>query len=176
MSRSGIRTGLIVSFAAALALNALGLVLLMSGDAPQTTPAATPPQKPEGISSAPAEPAEKAYAETFQRPLFMRSRLPYEPPPPSVPQSVLAPPAPPPAAMLQPPPPAGPSLDRSIRVAGIIVDGRISRALVMAASQPQGEWLGIGGEIGGWRLAEITREGIVLTAGDQRLTAALYPK
>jgi hypothetical protein len=165
-----------MSFVAALALNALGFAMLMSGDAPQTTPAVVPLQKPASINSAPAESAERAYAETFQRPLFMRSRSPYEPPPPPAPQPVLAPPAQPPFAMLQPPPPAGPSLDRSIRVVGIMVDGHISRALVMAASNPLGEWLGIGGEIGGWTLAEITREGIVLTAGDQRLTAALYPR
>jgi hypothetical protein len=176
MSRYGVRTGLNVSFAVALAFNALGLAMLMSGVEPQTTPAATPPLKPTSMNSMPVEAVERAYTETFQRPLFMRSRLPYEPPPPSVPQSVLAPPAPPPAAMLQPPPPAGPRLDRSIRVAGIIVDSRTSRALVIAASNPLGEWLGIGGEIGGWTLAEITREGIVLTAGDQRLTAALYPR
>jgi hypothetical protein len=77
---------------------------------------------------------------------------------------------------LQSPPPASPVIDRNIRVAGIILDGRVSRALVMAASQPRGEWLGIGGEINGWKLVEITREGIVLTAGDQRLILSLYPK
>jgi hypothetical protein len=112
----------------------------------------------------------RAYPETMARPLFIRGRAPFVPPPPvTIVPPMPAPPMPPPMA------PPGPAADIDVKVYGVLAEGRGARALLSSTSKPDGDWLRIGEMIGGWTLVEISSEGVVLSAGPQRRTVLLYP-
>jgi hypothetical protein len=115
------------------------------------------------------EPSMRAYPETMARPLFMRSRAPFVPPPPA--ESVPFMPALPAQPPIVPPQPV---VDGDVRVFGVLADGRAARALLTSNSKPDGDWLRVGEAIGGWTLVEITSEGVVLSAGPQQRTLRLY--
>jgi len=91
-----------------------------------------------------------------QRPLFSRSRTPV---------AVVLP-----VALPAPPPPLR---DRDIKLKGVFIDGTITKAFLTSTESPFGSWVGLNGEIGGWRVEAVTPDQVVLNASDEKLIIPL---
>lgn len=132
--------------------------------------ASTPKATSGAIPSADPKPARaKVYTETLARPIFRADRKPFvaavEPPPPVIEEAVEAPQAAPPVE-----PPQG------LKLVGVMRDNDgQDRALVRSAQTPAAAWLGVGDEIDGWRVSEITQSGMTLSADASSVTLNLYP-
>jgi hypothetical protein len=94
----------------------------------------------------------------LQRPLFSRSRKPIA--------VALARPV----ALVSPLPP---SRDRNIKLKGVFLNGAIAKAFVTSTEAPSGSWVAINGEIGGWRIASVTSDQMVLNANEEKLVIPL---
>lgn len=105
-------------------------------------------------------------SEALTRPLFRRSRRPYDPasaasniPPPEPIQIVSQ----------------APSIDSSqFTVKGIVINNEIRLALITTPESPEGNWIGLETDVMGWKLTEITANSVVLSAGEQHQKLKLY--
>jgi hypothetical protein len=119
------------------------------------TPMSFANQKPQSVLS-----------EALNRPLFRRSRRPFDPastipnmPPPEPIQIVSQ----------------APSIDSSLfTVKGIAINNEIRLALIATPESPEGSWMPLETEIMGWKLTEITANGVILSSGDQHQKLKLY--
>ncbi|MDF0584152.1 hypothetical protein [Bradyrhizobium yuanmingense] len=101
-----------------------------------------------------------ALGRTLATPAFFKSRAPYVPPAPAaVPATAVAPVAPPP----------------TVTVAGIVIDKRIKKALVLSPADNNGTWLSEGDQVMGWRVETITAAGVTLRQNSSKLDVRMYP-
>jgi hypothetical protein len=111
-------------------------------------------------SAATADPRSRAgFEDISQRPLFSRSRKSV-----SVAQPMAI--APTPSTPPQ-------SRDQNIKLKGVFIDGTIVKAFVTSTNSPFGSWIAPNGEIGGWRVAAVTPDQIVLNANAEKLVIPL---
>jgi hypothetical protein len=96
---------------------------------------------------------------TRERPLFSPTRRP--PPPPPV--IVQAPPPPP------PPPPAP-----DVALFGIVMDGENARAIIRASPGAKVTRVGIGDDVGGWKVAQIDGRKLVLMLDGRLATFLMF--
>jgi outer membrane biosynthesis protein TonB len=96
---------------------------------------------------------------TRERPLFSPTRRP--PPPPPV--IVTGPPPPPP-----PPPPP------DVALFGIVMDGENARAIIRASPGGKVTRVGIGDDVGGWKVAQIDGRKLVLMLDERLVTFVMF--
>jgi hypothetical protein len=96
---------------------------------------------------------------TRERPLFSPTRRP-PPPPPAI---VQGPPPPP------PPPPAP-----DVSLFGIVMDGENARAIIRAGPAAKVTRVGIGDDVGGWKVAQIEGRKLVLMLDGRLATFLMF--
>jgi hypothetical protein len=96
------------------------------------------------------------------RPLFVRSRRPFEIP------------LPPRAVAAQIASPDKPPID--LRLKGVAFQPNVARAMIVSSTHPDGIWLEKNGDIDGWKIDRIARESVFLLRGEQAMELSLYPK
>jgi len=106
-----------------------------------------------------AQPLDRLLA-TRERPLFSPSRRP-PPPPPAI---VQAPPPPPPPPL---PPP-------DVALYGVIMDGENARAIIRAKPTDKEIRVGIGDDVGGWKVSQIEGQRLVLSLDGRLATFVLF--
>ena len=123
--------------------------------------------------------------ERLARPIFRKSRKPFDPSdliqvmvPAALPAPVLAPP-PPPAPVVEqiavvPPTPPQTAESLQLSLKGIYSFDGVWKALFVSPSLPQGEWLAIGSDISGWKLTKVDPNVVTLSSGDQKIELKLY--
>jgi hypothetical protein len=133
---------------------------VMAADPSPQSPPNPPSQAREGSLPSPlaAQPLDHLSA-TRERPLFSPTRRP--PPPP--PQVVAAPEPPPPPA----PPP-------NVALFGIVMDGDEARAVVRAGPADKIRRVAIGDDIGGWKVAQIEAQRLVLALNGRIATFMMF--
>ena len=106
-----------------------------------------------------------ALSEALTRPLFSRSRRPFDPV-----QAIVA------AAVVAPvPQPAAPPPDASqLSVRGILIEGASRQALIVTPEFPDGVWMTTGAEVMGWKITGLGPNGITLKTGQQGVDLKLY--
>jgi hypothetical protein len=121
---------------------------------------APPSEVPAEAATTPlaSQPLESLSA-TRERPLFSPTRRP-PPPPPAV---VQGPPPPPPP----PPPPA-------VALFGIVMDGENARAIIRASPGDKVTRVGIGDDVGGWKVAQIEGRKLVLILDGRLATFVMF--
>lgn len=97
--------------------------------------------------------------QTLTRPIFAKSRRPS-------PKSQEAEPE---RSDPGAPPPAG------LALAAITKFRNVERAFIAANSFPEGKWLGVGEQVGGWTIADMNRFELTLRNGERSLRLQLYP-
>jgi hypothetical protein len=122
--------------------------------------------------------------EGLTRPIFRRSRKPFVPEElvkltaPVVPIASPAPPPPPTQVVEQvpvaPPPPPQTAESLQLSLKGIYSFNGVWRALFVSPSLPQGEWLGIGSDVSGWKLTKVDPNIVTISSGDQKIELKLY--
>lgn len=96
---------------------------------------------------------------TLATPAFFKSRAPYVPPAPMiVAAAVVAPAAPPP----------------TVTVAGIVIDKRVRKALLLSPADNNGAWLSEGDQVMGWKVEAITAAGVTLRQNSSKLDIRMY--
>lgn len=105
-----------------------------------------------------SQPLESLSA-TRERPLFSPTRRP-PPPPPAI---VQGPPPPPP-----PPPPP------DVALFGIVMDGENTRAIIRAGPAAKVTRVGIGDDVGGWKVAQIEGRKLVLMLDGRLATFLMF--
>ncbi|MBH5403173.1 hypothetical protein HZZ13_36070 [Bradyrhizobium sp. CNPSo 4010] len=101
-----------------------------------------------------------ALGRTLATPAFFKSRAPYVPPAPvTVAAAPVAPVAPPP----------------TVTVAGIVIDKRVKKALVVSPADNNGTWLNEGDQVMGWKVEAITAAGVTLRQNSSKLDVRMYP-
>jgi hypothetical protein len=131
---------------------------VMAADASPQSPPSSPPLAAQESLPSPlaAQPLDRLSA-TRERPLFSPTRRP--PPPP--PQVAAAP----------PPPPAPPP---NVALFGIVMDGDEARAVVRAGPAEKIMRVGIGDDIGGWKVAQIEGRRLVLALNGRIATFMMF--
>jgi hypothetical protein len=131
---------------------------IMAADTSPQSPGSSPPLAGEGSLPSPlaAQPLDRLSV-TRERPLFSPTRRP--PPPP--PQVAAAP----------PPPPAPPP---NVALFGIVMDGDEARAVVRAGPTEKIMRVGIGDDIGGWKVAQIEGRRLVLALNGRIATFMMF--
>jgi len=103
------------------------------------------------------------------RPLFAKSRLPFQP------EAAL-----PSAQPVEPPSAPEPQLPivaaETLVLKGVFLHSKTARALIASASNPDGTWLEAGAEIEGWKLQHIERELVRLGQAGHAAELKLYAK
>ena len=124
--------------------------------------------------------------EALLRPVFRRSRKPFDPselaqtPIPLV--TIAAPPpteSPPTPQVVEqapvaPPPPVQTAESLQLSLKGIYSFDGVWKALFVSPSLPQGEWLAIGTGISGWKLTAIDPNTVTIGSGNQKIVLKLY--
>jgi hypothetical protein len=119
---------------------------------------------PEGPAQPPAALAEAAFPETLARPLFRANRRP-----PDV--------AKPETAAARPNQAAAPAkLPSGLALIGVINQNGVERALLRSGGSGEGQWVGVGYMLDGWRLSRIESAGVVFEAGGRSETLSLFPQ
>jgi hypothetical protein len=90
----------------------------------------------------------------LQRPLFSRSRH-------AAAVAVAAPPAPP------------ATLDQSITLKGVFINGPSAKAFLISAQNPLGVWVQANEEIAGWRVVAVKPDQVLLDAQNEKLAIPL---
>jgi general secretion pathway protein N len=138
---------------------------VMAADASQQPSASPPPLAAEGREGSAALPTPLAaqpldrLSATRERPLFSPTRRPQPPSP------VVA------AAPAAPPPPAPPP---NVALFGIVMDGEEARAVVRAGPAEKIMRVGIGDDIGGWKVAQIEGRRLVLSLNGRIATFMMF--
>lgn len=103
------------------------------------------------------------YSATLARPLFRASRRP-----PATPDAA-------PETTASTGQEIAADLPGGTHLAGVIKEvGKPGRALLRTPEQPSGDWVEIGHEVGGWRLAEIEAQSVAFEASGQRRVLSLF--
>ena len=125
-------------------------------------PAADPARESEGhrdvappVSPLAAQPFDRV-SNTRDRPLFSPTRRP---------------PAPPPAVAVAPPPPPPPP---DVALLGVVMDGEQARAVVRTGSAAKILRVGIGDDIGGWKVGQIEGRRLVLLLDGRTATFTMF--
>jgi hypothetical protein len=125
-------------------------------------PAADPAPHTEGhrdgappVSPLAAQPLERI-SSTRDRPLFSPTRHP---------------PAPPPVVAVAPPPPPPPP---DVALLGVVMDGEDARAVVRAGPAAKILRVGIGDDIGGWKVGQIEARQLVLLLDGRTATFTMF--
>jgi hypothetical protein len=105
-----------------------------------------------------AQPLDRLPA-TRERPLFSPTRRPSPPPPPVV-------------AAPEPPPPPPPPPD--VALFGIVMDGDEAHAVVRAGPTDKIMRVGVGDDIGGWKVAQIEERRLVLSLDGRIATFMMF--
>lgn len=115
-----------------------------------------------GQKNVPAVPRKQitALGQTLTVPAFFKSRAPYVPP-----ASIVV--AAPVAAPIAPPP--------AVTIAGIIIDSRVKKALLLSPADNNGTWLSEGDQVMGWKVEAITAAGVTLRQNSAKLDVKMYP-
>jgi hypothetical protein len=100
------------------------------------------------------------------RPLFVRSRRPYERARPLPPRAV----APEVASFNTPPVPI------DLLLKGVAFQPNMARAMIVSSAHPDGIWLEKNADIDGWKINRISRDSVILMRGAQAMELSLYPK
>ncbi len=146
----------------------LGFVFYLSSNADPPIPAIPALSASAGPDPGMAEPAPvpdfalkpiEEYAETLARPIFADTRRPPVPEP--------EPEAPPPEPEEPPPPAKAPPIP-GLTISGIVISPSERFALVQDAGSRNLKRISIGDDVGGWRVASIEFNQIVLRYGDAR--------
>jgi hypothetical protein len=116
----------------------------------------------------PLTPQSPSFAEAVARPLFRKSRRPFDPSKVPLVQPTPAPVV----AMPQPEAPAPQTMQLSVK--GIVLSGSAQLALVASPELPDGQWLAKGSEINGWRIMEIRNEEVSIASAGNSVTLKLY--
>jgi hypothetical protein len=111
----------------------------------------------------PPEDMSSSLARILARPLFSKTRKPFEEPPPPV--ATASQPAEPPVQVT----PA-----ETLMLKGIFLGPRLSKALIATPANPLGIWVVLGAEIEGWKVEAITRADVRLVQERQRAVLSLY--
>jgi hypothetical protein len=141
------------------------LLVMMAADASPQSPPNPPPLAAEGQQESAALPSPLAaqpldrLSATRERPLFSPTRRPQPPPP------VVA------AAPEPPPPPAPPP---NVALFGIVMDGDEARAVVRAGPAEKIMRVGIGDDVGGWKVAQIEGRRLVLSLDGRIATFMMF--
>jgi hypothetical protein len=110
-------------------------------------------------------------AEAIARPLFRKSRRPFDP-------SKVATPPPPNVQPEQPQPMAAPAAlvmeTPQFGLKGVVITEGKKMALITLPETPDGLWLAEGEEMNGWRIAEIGAGKVSLTSAATTLSLKLY--
>ncbi|MGY3545300.1 hypothetical protein ACVWXP_003773 [Bradyrhizobium sp. USDA 4463] len=120
-------------------------------------------QSAPGGGRAPAargSPGAENYDNILQRPLFSRSR------------QLLAVAAPP-VIVDGPAPPLRTTLDPSVALRGVFMNGERAKVFLTSSDNPVGDWVGLNEQWSGWRLTAVKPNEIVLEADGQRQTLQL---
>ena len=153
-------------------LNASAMYVFVNGWG--ETPLNAPPQgaiwaPPKFDQVARFEPKPRAaFAQITGRPIFSKTRRPFEPPEP-VSVTIAGT-----QASAAPALPSSPKSEPSVTLSAVTIAGTNRRALVVSKEQPEGEWLEVGDVIEGWSISAIAAETLLLTSGGQSLTMRLY--
>jgi hypothetical protein len=123
----------------------------MSG-AESAAPVLEPPLEPRPLED---------FSEIVRRPLFIAGRRPPEAPAEAAVETAAMEPA------EQAPPP-------DFRLLGVALGSGSRQALLQPAGQP-GQWIKVGGEVGGWVLKSVSADGVVLNSGERTHEVRLYP-
>jgi len=108
-------------------------------------------------------------SEALARPLFRRSRRPFDPAKVALSNTVSTTPV---VEEFQPelPPPDASQL----LVKGIVIRGQERQALITTPESPEGIWLPAGADIMGWKITELGFNGVTLSAGKHSVQLKLY--
>jgi hypothetical protein len=101
--------------------------------------------------------ASKGFDAILQRPLFSRSR-----------QATVAT-----VVGDAPPSPAVTTLDQSITLKGVYINGAMAKAFLISTQNPLGIWVEVNEEIAGWRVVAIKPEQVQLNAQNEKLEISL---
>ncbi|MGB8629533.1 MAG: hypothetical protein WCD69_09095 [Xanthobacteraceae bacterium] len=107
------------------------------------------------VSPLVAQPLERI-SNTRDRPLFSPTRRP---------------PAPPPVVAVAPPPPPPPP---DVALLGVVMDGEDARAVVRAGPAAKIQRVGIGDDIGGWKVGQIEARQLVLLLDGRTATFTMF--
>lgn len=121
------------------------------------------PDVPAGLAE------QTQLSEALSRPLFRRSRRPFDPTRAAIAEAVPEPPQ-----IAGPEPPEAPRPELQLTVKGILLDGKTRKVLIASPEIPDGIWLSQGAEISGWRIVRLGSNGAMLTTGQQDLELKLY--
>jgi hypothetical protein len=111
----------------------------------------------------------RSLAEIQARPLFSRSRRPYE-----APVSPITAPSPETSAI--PPAEAAPAIAaEALVLKGVLLKPPLSKAFIVSPANAQGIWAPLGAQIEGWKIVEVTASGVRLTQQQQSAVLMLYP-
>ena len=111
--------------------------------------------------------SEPLFVETFSRPLFARSRRPWEPPQAPPPPQRPTQTARPVARQIEPP---------DFSLIGISMAGAAAKALLRRHSEFEAVWVSEGETVGGWIVGQIDSQSITVRQDDQTVSMALYPE
>jgi hypothetical protein len=137
-----------------LAAGVICLALLPAGAADDQSPG----EIPTAATPLAEQPLERLSA-TRERPLFSPTRRP----PPTSPTIVEGPPPP-------PPPPAPPA----VALLGVVMDGESARAIIRPSPAEKMTRVGIGDDVGGWKVAQIEARRLVLSLGERLATFEMF--
>ena len=154
-----------MTFLRPMSFAALMVMMLAPVMAADALAQSAPPLAPEGSERSAALPSPLAaqpldrLSATRERPLFSPTRRSLPPPP------VVA------AAPEPPPPPAPPP---NVALFGIVMDGDEARAVVRAGPAEKIRRVGIGDDIGGWKVAQIEDRRLVLALDGRIATFMMF--
>ncbi len=117
----------------------------------------------------PAAPAN-AYAETFSRPIFSPTRRPFQVAVAAAPVEEEQQPEP---DAPEPEPAAAPD-STQLLLKGIFISANASSALIVSPDKPEGAWIVAGDEVAGWKLLEINKDSVSLSAAGQSIELKQY--
>jgi hypothetical protein len=106
-----------------------------------------------------------AYSRTLAKPVFLKTRAPYVPPPP----------APPPAPKPVVAPPQAP-VDPGLALGGVVIIEDARKAYIFNRADSRGAWLSEGATILGWQVESIDELSARLQQAGRTIELQLYPK
>jgi hypothetical protein len=105
----------------------------------------------------------ESYRATLTRPIFFKTREPF-----------VAPPAPPPPAPSVAAPP--PVVDPGFVLAGVLMSSGVKKAYLFTRSNASGTWAAEGGDLMGWRVQSVSKDGAKLEQQGRVIDLKLYPR
>jgi|GEM_PF-1384986 len=161
-----------------IALAGLGVILATNVWVARNPPSSEPIMSGEPPKAGEPEPLNESGAASSvqlthmnERPLFLRSRRPWEPPPPVEPPLPQAEPV---VTIATPPPVEAAELN--VTLLGVQRGPSANRALVAISGEAEPRWLEKGELVGGWSVSAIESGSVLFSTGDLSRTITLYAK